>query len=152
MSVAVAAVLEQVHAELGAAARYAAAAGLELDSSLLSKGMPLLFVMFTNQRNEQFLAEVDCSDYPMYPPTIEFLDLTRKRRGAKDLYPSCFHPMPCICARYNRKAYSQHGGPHGDWRLIDWQLPTSNGVAVDCLAMIISDLHSKISATCGRLG
>jgi hypothetical protein len=63
-----------------------------------------------------------------------------------------FHPMPCVCARYNRKAYSERGGPHGDWRLVDWQLPTGNGVAVDSIVMMLSDLHSKIAASSGRLG
>lgn len=152
MSVAVAAVLEQVKAELGAAAAYAAAAGLELDSSRLSEATPVLFVTFRNQKNEPFVAEIDCRDYPMYPPTIEFLDSRQERRGTHDLYPNCFHQMPCVCARYNRKAYSQHGGPHGDWRLIDWQLPTGNGVAINSVAMIVSDLHSKIRETAGRLG
>lgn len=151
MSVAVVALLEQVEAELPAAAAYAAAAGLELDASGLSKLTPVLLVTFRNQKNEPFVVEIDCRDYPMYPPTIEFLDPSRERRGTRDLYPNCFHRMPCICARYNRKAYGPHGGPHSDWRLIDWQLPTGNGVPIDSLAMILSDLHSKIRETIGRL-
>jgi len=152
VSVALAAVLEQVKAELASAAAYAAAAGLELDASQLSELSPVLLVTFRNQKNEPFVVEMDCRDFPMYPPTIEFLDPSRERRATRDLYPNCFHPMPCICARYNRKAYGSHGGPHGDWRLIDWQLPTGNGVAIDSVAMILSDLHSKIRETAGRLG
>ena len=35
--------------------------------------------------------------------------------------------------RYNRKAYVERGSPHGDWRLLDWRLPTGNGVAIDTL-------------------
>jgi hypothetical protein len=54
--------------------------------------------------------------------------------------------------RYNRKAYAEKGGPHADWRLIDWHLPTSGGGQVDSLAMIISDLQAKIIETTGRLG
>jgi hypothetical protein len=36
--------------------------------------------------------------------------------------------------------------------LVDWHLPTGNGVRVDNIALIVSDLHSKIAASTGRLG
>src|SRR5687768_17763138 len=103
----------------------------------------MFYVTFYNRDGHAFVAEICCLDYPMYPPTIEFLDETRTRRATLALYPSCFHTMPCVCARYNRKAYSQHGGPHGDWRLVDWQLPTSNAgeVAIKTLVLVVSDLH-----------
>ena len=143
--------IEQVLEELPAVAAYAAAAGLTLDDSPLREGRPAFFVTIYNSKLEPFVVEVDCRDYAMYPPTIEFLDVTRVRRGSRDLYPSCFHATPCVCARYNRKAYALSGGPHGDWRLVDWQLPTSNGVAIYTLALIVSDLHSKIASSTGRL-
>jgi hypothetical protein len=140
--------------ELAAAETYAAAAGLAFDSTPVQEGRPLFYVTFYNRDGESFLAEIDCRDYPMFPPVVEFLDEARMRRATRDLYPSCFHGMPCVCARYNRKAYSQYGGPHGDWRLVDWQMPTSNAgeVAVKTLALIVSDLHSKIAVSKGRLG
>jgi hypothetical protein len=138
--------------ELPATSDYAAAAGLEFDSSALARGGTLLRVTLRDRDGESFYAEIDCRDYPMYPPMIEFTDAERRERGIARLYPRCFHATPCVCTRYSRKAYQAHGGPHGDWRLIDWQLPTSNGVAVDTLAMILSDLHSKISQSTGRLG
>lgn len=144
--------LEAVQVELPAAAQYAAAAGLGFDDSLLAQDDLSFFVTFHNLDGERFVAEINCQDYPMYPPFIEFIGETRTKRSTRDLYPSCFHGMPCVCTRYSRKAYSERGGPHGDWRLVDWQLPTSNGIAVDSLAMIVSDLHSKIAGSRGRLG
>jgi hypothetical protein len=144
--------LEAVLAELPAAETYAAAAGLSLDASTLSEEDLRFYVTFQNATGESFTAEIDCRDFPMYPPMIEFVDATSGARGLHSLYPSVFHPMPCVCARYNRKAYSERGGPHGDWRLVDWHLPTNGGAAADNLAMIISDLHSKISVSAGRLG
>lgn len=146
--------VEQLLEELPAAAAYAAAAGLPFDSTPVDEGRPVFYVTFYNLEEQSFVAEVDCHDYPMYPPRIEFLDQARTRSGTRDLYPACFHATPCVCARYNRKAYSQHGGPHGDWRLVDWQLPTSNAseVAIKTLALIVSDLHSKIATSRGRLG
>ena len=152
MSAPAALSLEAVREELPAVAAYAAAAGLAVDANALSESILRFHVAFRNAAGENFTAEFDCRDYPMYPPTIEFVDASRTTRGTLALYPAGFHGMPCVCARYNRKAYSERGGPHGDWRLVDWQLPTGNGVALDTLTMIVSDLHSKISHSTGRLG
>ncbi|MDB4914947.1 MAG: hypothetical protein JWM95_2591 [Gemmatimonadetes bacterium] len=144
--------LEQVRAELADVASYAAAAGLGLDASMLSEANPLFYLTFSNRDDIEFVAEFDCRDYPLNPPMIEFVDAAHTRRATPNLYPSCFHPLPCVCARYNRKAYKTLGGPHDDWRLIDWQLPTQAGPKIDSLAMIVSDMHSKIASSTGRMG
>jgi hypothetical protein len=152
MTAAPALSFETVREELTAAAAFAAAAGLMIDAEGLDETTLRFVVTFVNAAGELFPAEFDCRDYPASPPVIEFLDVTRASRGLPMLYPNVFHPTPCVCARYNRKAYSERGGPHGDWRLVDWQLPTGNGVAVDSIAMMLSDLHSKIVTSRGRLG
>jgi hypothetical protein len=152
MTAAPALSLETVREELAAAASFAAAAGLVIDVADLREDNVRFVVTFVNASGARFPAEFDCRDYPAYPPTVEFLDEECATRGLPSLYPNVFHPMPCVCARYNRKAYSERGGPHGDWRLVDWQLPTGNGVAVDSIVMMLSDLHSKIAASSGRLG
>jgi hypothetical protein len=144
-------VLEMLQSELTVVAAYAAAVGLPLEVTELSEDNPHFYVTFYNADGDEFFADFDCRDYPMYPPTVEFVDAKRQHRGHPGLYPNGFHPTPCVCMRYNRKAYSEKGGPHGDWRLIDWQLPTANGIGIDTLAMIVSDLHSKISSSHGRL-
>ena len=69
----------------------------------------------------------------------------------KHLYPNVFHTAPCVCMRYNRKAYGELGGPHGDWRLVDWHLPTPGGGPITTLAMMISDLHAKTLEATGRM-
>jgi len=152
MSVPAEASLQAVRAELVAAAAYAAAAGLPLDSSALSTENLRFFVTFENSQGEQFVTEFDCREYPMHPPTVEFVPADRSERGTKRLYPNGFHPTPCVCMRYNRKAYNEKGGPHGDWRLLDWRLPTTNGIAIDTLALMVSDLDSKIRQSSGRMG
>ncbi len=152
MSVPAEASLQAVRAELVAAAAYAAAAGLPLDSSVLSTEKLCFFVTFENSQGEQFVTEFDCREYPMHPPTVEFISADRSERGTKRLYPNGFHPTPCVCMRYNRKAYNEKGGPHGDWRLLDWRLPTTNGIAIDTLALMVSDLDSKIRQSSGRMG
>src|SRR5437867_9372005 len=79
----------------------------------------------------------------LHPPTVEFVSCDRTERGTKRLYPQGFHSTPCICMRYNRKAYTERGGPHGDWRLLDWRLPSGNGV--DNVIAVIAKIH--IAAT-----
>lgn len=143
--------LEAVRGELMAAAQYAAAAGLALDVGDLREENLRFYVEFKNQDSDQFYTEFLCLEYPLHPPTIEFVSQDRRERGIHRLYPQGFHPRPCICMRYNRKAYSERGGPHGDWRLLDWRLPTIHGVAIDTLALMVSDLHSKILQSSGRM-
>ena len=152
MSVPAEASLQAVQAELVAAAAYAAAAGLPLDSMALTTENLRFLVTFENSQGERFVAEFECREYPMHPPTVEFISEDRLERGTQRLYPNGFHATPCICMRYNRKAYNEKGGPHADWRLLDWRLPTGNGVAIDTLALMVSDLDSKIRQSSGRMG
>jgi hypothetical protein len=151
MSVEAAVSLEAINEELADAAQYAKSAGLKLDASNLSEQNLVFNVTFYSRTGTEYFAEFDCRDYPLYPPTIEFTDETRVRRGSPNLYPNVFHPHPCVCMRYSRKAYTERGGPHGDWRLIDWHLATPGGGPIDTLAMIISDMHTKILDSTGRM-
>lgn len=144
--------LEAIRNELGEAARFAVSAGLTLDSSKLDAGNLLFTVRFSNRVGDKFHASFDCRDYPLLPPYIEFTDEDGGSAGRKDLYPNVFHGTPCVCMRYNRKAYKQLGGPHNDWRMVDWHLATSGGGPIGTLAMIVSDLHSKILESTGRMG
>jgi hypothetical protein len=143
--------LETVNRELREAASFAASARLVIDTSMLIEDDLRFFVQFHNRMGEIFFAEFDCTDYPLYPPFIEFTNADYSVRGAKRLYPIGFHETPCVCMRYSRKAYQELGGPHGDWRLLDWHLATSGGGVIDTLAMIISDLHIKILDSIGRM-
>ncbi len=144
--------LDAVRAELPEAVSFAAAIGVAIDATELREDNLRVRATFRNAEGVLFFCELDCRDFPLYPPIVEFLDETWTRRGEACLYPAGFHPTPCVCARYNRKAYAEVGGPHGDWRLVDWRLPTPNGGPIDSLAMIVSDLHAKISRSKGRLG
>ena len=151
MSIPAAVSLEAVQKDLAAAAPFAAAAGLILDAAALREDNLWFHVTFQNRRGDRFYAEFDCRDYPLFPPTIEFTDEARQLRGLKQLYPNVFHTIPCVCMRYNRKAYGDLGGPHADWRLIDWHLPTPGGGPITSLALMISDLHTKILESSGRM-
>ncbi len=143
--------LESIKIELTDALAYAASFNLKTDVTMLSETNLCFYVTFHNRDRIEFYAEFNCADYPALPPTIEFVDETRTQRGAKNLYPNVFHTNPCICMRYNRKAHGEMGGPHGEWRLIDWHLATPGGGPIDSLAMMISDLHVKILNATGRM-
>lgn len=143
--------LSTILSELDLVKAYADAAGVAVDGSLLAPDRLILYVTFQNRQGELFWVEIECQDYPLYPPMVEFVSENRSERGTKKLYPAGFHPTPCVCMRYNRKAYRDRGGPHGDWRFLDWKLPTANGVAIDSLCMIISDLDAKIRSSAGRM-
>lgn len=152
MSVSADVTLSVLTRELAAAADYAAAAGIELDATAVSETNLRFYVTFRNRDREEFYVEFACHEYPLHPPLVEFVSKDRSERGMPKLYPTGFHAMPCICMRYNRKAYVELSGPHGDWRLVDWRLPTAQGVAIDTVAMMLSDLDSKIRETSGRMG
>lgn len=152
MSVAADVSVDAVRSELPLLVAYANAAGLAVDSAALSESNIRFFVSFRNRDGESFHVEFESTDYPLYPPTVEFVSGDRAERGTKHLYPQGFHPTPCVCMRYNRKAYGERGGPHGDWRLLDWRLPSGNGIGIDSFALMVSDLDSKIRQSSGRPG
>lgn len=151
MTVPVAVSFDAVWRELPVVNEFAVALGVSVDTSDLETGLRLQ-VRFRNADGCQFWTEFDFREYPLYPPTIEFVSEDRTVRGTSALYPAGFHTMPCVCMRYNRKAYSASGGPHGDWRLVDWRLATPNGGPIDSIPLMISDLHTKIIVSRGRLG
>ena len=151
MSIATETSLAVIRGELEAVAAYVSASGLELDCAGLCSENLRFIVKFLNASDVAFHVEFECVDYPLYPPVVEFVNAGRTQRGLRNLYPQGFHTSPCICMRYNRKAYAERGGPHGDWRLLDWRLPSGNGVGIDSLALMVSDLHSKIRHSNGTM-
>ncbi len=76
---------------------------------------------------QSYVLEAKCDDYKELPPFFEFVDPVANERGTKQCYPAdggFFWTQPdkppCICVQWNRKAYSVHGGPHGDWLMSNW--------------------------------
>ena len=153
MSVPLAASLDVLRAELPQLLGYAAALGISVDWSPLEAYTPIFYVTFRNRRGDPAIAELDFAGYPEAPPYVEFVDRVTGVKGIPSLYPNCFHPSLCVCAKYNRKAYVGYAGLHAEWRFKDWQDPTSgSGARLDSPAMIVSDLHAKISVADGWLG
>lgn len=66
----------------------------------------------------------DLVGYKVVPPAWQFVDFetgepSRSAWPAPGSLPrvssSIFHSSGVICAPFNRLAYKDHGGPHGDW-------------------------------------
>jgi hypothetical protein len=76
---------------------------------------------------EEYVVEAQCDDYRAKPPLFEFIHPATGERGTHAAYPDdggrsqpFFHPAPCVCIQWNRKAYGEFQGPHGDWPMADW--------------------------------
>lgn len=72
--------------------------------------------------SEPYLLRGTFEDYRLEPPTWRFLDPRDAREIGTAAYPegdwpggSIFHSNGIICAPWSRDAYSDRGGPHGDW-------------------------------------
>jgi hypothetical protein len=125
MSVATDVSLQAVLSDLVLVAAYADAAGLTLDIGPLSEQNLRFYVAFPQPRRRAVCCGIRLRGVPASSgrPSSSF-NAHRTQRGTRDLYPEGFHPTPCICMRYNERLTASVGGPHGDWRLLDWRLPT----------------------------
>jgi len=90
--------------------------------------------------------QADLAGYRAVAPAWCFLDAEHgevtgtpfPQPGAHPLVPgSIFHPNRVICAPWNRLAYQEYGGPHGDWgALTGWTV-------ADMLCQV--ELHLAVS-------
>lgn len=61
--------------------------------------------------------------------------------GQGSVPSSIFHSNPVICAPWNRLAYTEHGGPHGDWSGPAAWLQQVSGITV---AHTLADMFSAL--------
>ena len=62
---------------------------------------------------------------------------------------SIFHPHPCICAPWNRLAYREHSGPHGDWAMTSWWSIPGELTKANHLADMLDQIHQHLRASPG---
>lgn len=127
-----------------------------------------LRVTLAGPGGEAYLLEGIFEDYPTLPPIWRFVDPRTGERIGRAAYPRPANPHPrgsalviesgmegvVICAHFNRLAFAEQGGPHGDWGpLANWRNPGSN---VYTFAETIGDMLSRIalevSDSSGRMG
>jgi hypothetical protein len=106
---------------------------------------------------EPYLLEGHFEDYPTLPPSWRFLDPRSGGAIGPAAYPAPANPYPrgspliidggiegvVICAHFNRLAFTEEGGPHGDWGpLSNWRNPGSSPYTY---ADTIGDMLARIN-------
>lgn len=96
--------------------------------------------------------------YPAAPPAWQFV-VPATDEPSRSAWPapgqqsgvsgSIFHPTPCICAPWNRLAYSAQGGPHGDWSMTSWRSVQGGQTKADHIADMLDQIHMHLQASPG---
>jgi hypothetical protein len=158
-SEAVRAYLEAVD-ELPAASRWALRRGIDLvlDVEALSLEAPLIGpAAEANAPNEPYLLVASFEDYRVMPPRWRFVDT---RNGAdigvaaypRPVGPSILHGNGVLCAHWNRLAYQEEGGPHGDWGgPANWQNPPAGTSTALTIPDMLERIVREVAASSGRM-
>lgn len=112
---------QMIQAELEAMAPLASSYDWEVVPDL--SNLTITIKMRSTIDNQVYIVEARCDGYKALPPIFEFIHPETGERGTHQCYPAggtFFHSTPCICVQWNRKAYQQLGGPHGDWNMTAW--------------------------------
>jgi hypothetical protein len=143
-----------VAVEMPAARAWAQRQGFELeyDNEALS-----LCLRLTGPGDEPYALLGTFEDYPTLPPIWRFVHPETGHAVGRAAYPAPAEPYPrgsalvidagvdgaVICAHFNRHAFTEEGGPHGDWGpLTNWQNP---GASPYTFAITISDMLARIA-------
>ena len=104
---------------------------------------------------EEYLFEFSLRDYRQYPPSITPIHPMSGERGTRRAFPSggrgYFHPNPVICAPWNRLAYQEHGGPHGDWSMAGWASNRPNHSRLGSILALLQELIDEPVNYQGRM-
>lgn len=100
----------------------------------------------------------DLRDYRAMPPAWTFTD--DSGASPKQAFPaagpvpggaSIFHSQPVICAPFNRLAYREYRGPHGNWSGADSWMDVRGTVYAPSLADMLSVIHLHLRHSPGRM-
>lgn len=104
---------------------------------------------------EIYVVEMMLDGYRALPAFIEFVHPKTNERGSHVCYPKggrgYFHTHPVICAPWNRKAYSAHGGPHADWAMASWATYRPNHARIGDILVLLQDLLDDRASYGGRM-
>lgn len=103
----------------------------------------------------------DFNGYKVVPPAWWFVDAATGE-SHKAAWPAggrlpgisgtIFHPQPVICAPFNRLAYTEHQGPHGDWNgPVAWLSVNGAPVRATTIGAMMSVIDSHLSVSPGRM-
>lgn len=136
-------------------AMHAVASTFDWSISVDSEALTVTVKMHSSLDAEKYVIEARCDNYRSVPPYFEFIHPDTGERGTPHCYPadgSFFHPTPCICIQWNRKAYNSNGGPHGDWPMANWEAAKPGTTTLGDMFLQIQLRINKSGAYKGRMG
>lgn len=142
-----------------AALTWAARRGLDLryESESLTASLRLVGPPAAEaQPGEAYLLTGCFERYRLLPPIWKFVHPTTGADIGLAAYPrpvdaSVLHGQGLICAHWSRLAYSEHGGPHGNWGgPSSWQRPVEGTVALTIPDMV-DRLVREVNWSRGRM-
>jgi len=99
-------------------------------------------------------------NYREVPPAWTFCDPTWENTS-KECFParsqtpfgsSILHNKPVICAPFNRLAYAEHGGPHGNWGgPAQWITPKDQYVYADSIGDMLQVIQRDVNYSEGHM-
>jgi hypothetical protein len=129
---------------------------LELDPAALR-----VTARLTHPNGTALILVGEFDDYPMLAPAWRFVDesgasptSTWPKAGEAPGLSSIFiigATGPVICAHFNRLAYGEHGGPHGDWGAAARWREIGEGIQATTLADMLSAINRHLSVSPGIL-
>jgi hypothetical protein len=98
--------------------------------------------------------------YRAVPPAWRFVDPATGQTtscafpaaGSSPGGSSIFHTMPVLCAPWNRLAYAEGGGPHGDWGAAAGWLKVRNTTQAHTIADMLATVNAHLRHSPGRMG
>jgi hypothetical protein len=154
--------------ELEAARRWAARYDHELafDESTLTLTVPLLGAALIGSAPERYLLKGVFDDYRVIPPAWRFVHpgnetdvgppayptATAGRRGTS-IFLATGPTGAVICAHFNRLAYAEQQGPHGDWGAqTNWlNPPTSSYTRAETVGDMLARIDLEVRESAGRM-
>jgi hypothetical protein len=164
----VAVVRSVVEAEMTPALAWAERSGYELeyDDELLVAHMRLDGAPNNGQPAEHYLLEGSFDGYRALPPAWRFLHPTTEQDIGPAAYPALPQPNPfesgvfisggptgaLICAHFNRLAYTELGGVHGDWGApSNWQNPPTTHTVALKIGQMLQRIALETRLSSGRM-
>ncbi len=128
--------------------------------------VPALRIWLKGPGGEPYLLEGTFEEYPTLPPAWRFLHPVTGEQIGRAAYPAPAQPHRrgspliidsgtegvVICAHFNRLAFVDEGGPHGDWGpLANWRnQPPKPYTFADNIADMASRIAVEVSDSAGR--
>jgi hypothetical protein len=117
------------------------------------------------ETKEPFYLRGIFDNYKAIAPAWTFSDATWALNGGAVSFPKVITPPhgspmfitggsgAVICVPFNRLAYVQHGGPHGDWGgSTNWLNAGGAYVRAETVADMLQAIRRDFLHTCGRMG